>query len=99
LEELERLLEREVEAPSPADVDAYLAQNPAAASAPDARARAADYLTEQRRIQTRVDLLAALRHEAHFKMLLVPPREPSADSGREPARRALPAENPAHDEP
>src|SRR6185369_881102 len=76
LEELNRLLVEEAEPASPADIDAYLAKNPAAAGDANARERAAYYLTEQRRIQTRLDFVNALREHAHFKMLLKPPEQP-----------------------
>ena len=75
-EELNRMLEEEAEPVTPADVDAYLAKNPAAAEEADARERAAYYLTEQRRNQTRLDIVNALRDRANFKMLLMPPEQP-----------------------
>ena len=43
--------------------------------------------------QTRVELVNALREGANFKMLLTPPRQPRAESGREPASRAVPPED------
>ena len=66
---------------SEAEVDAYLAEHPADAAAPagEVRARVRHYLTETRRIQRRLDLMAELRRTAGYRFLLAPPTLPRTD--------------------
>jgi protein-disulfide isomerase len=91
--ELDRMLDADVEPVTPADVDAYLAANPVDAE-PDARERAATYLTEQRRNKTRLDIVAALREREHFKMLLPPPVPPRVEISTANAPARGPADAP-----
>jgi protein-disulfide isomerase len=94
VEELERALQEEAEPATPADVDAYLAKNPSAAAGPKGRDRAAYYLTEQRRIQARLDFVNALRDRARFKMILKPPEQPRVAVSVEGAPARGPADAP-----
>lgn len=66
---------------SEAEVDAYLAEHPADAAAPagEFRARVRHYLSETRRIQRRLDLVAQLRRAAGYRFLLEPPTPPRTD--------------------
>lgn len=66
---------------SDAEVDAYLAEHPADAAARvgEVRARVRHYLSETRRIQRRLDLVAELRRAAGYRFLLEPPTPPRTD--------------------
>jgi protein-disulfide isomerase len=73
---VDELVQREVGTPSDADIDRYLAEHPDAARWPEARARVASYLSENRRNEARVTLVQRLRDQAKLEFLVEPPVEP-----------------------
>jgi len=73
---VDELIQREVGTPSDADIDRYLAEHPDAARWPEARARVASYLSENRRIEARTTLVQRLRDQAKLEFLVEPPVEP-----------------------
>jgi protein-disulfide isomerase len=77
-DELARAVQDAAKPATDADVDAYLAATPEAASEPNARERIAYYLTERARIQARLDLVEALRERTGFQVLIEPPTQPRA---------------------
>jgi len=77
---VDELVQREVDghggAPTDAEVDRYLAEHPDAARWPEARARVASFLSENRRIERRTALVQRLRDQAKLEFLVEPPVEP-----------------------
>lgn len=77
---VDELVQQEVDghggAPSDADIDRYLAEHPDAARWPEARARVASYLSENRRNERRAALVQRLRDQAKLEFLVEPPVEP-----------------------
>ena len=73
---VDELVQREVGTPTDADIDRYLAEHPDAARWPEARARVASFLNENRRIERRAALVQRLRDQAKLEFLVEPPVEP-----------------------
>lgn len=71
--------EAEAAPASEAEVDAYFESHPEEADTPQTRPRIRHFLTERRRIEERLALLARLRAESGFELLLGPPAPPRAE--------------------